>query len=68
MLKSEAIALLGGDVASAAKAVGVTFEAVDKWPEVLPERIADRVVAACARQMRPQQLADVLKLAYGNGA
>jgi transcriptional repressor of cell division inhibition gene dicB len=49
MLKTEAIALLGGSVGAAAAAIGVTYQAVDKWPEVLPQRIADRVQAALWR-------------------
>lgn len=50
MLKTKAIELLGGTVASAAKAIGVSYQAVDKWPDELPERIADRVLAAQARK------------------
>ena len=49
MLKTEAIELLGGTIASAADAIGVTYQAVDKWPEDLPPRIADRVQAALWR-------------------
>ena len=49
MTKTEAIALLGGSIPAAAAAVGVTYQAVDKWPEVLPQRIADRVQAALWR-------------------
>lgn len=49
MRKSKALELLGGSVASAAKAVGVSYQAVEKWPDMLPGRIADRVVAALAR-------------------
>jgi hypothetical protein len=50
MLKTEAIKLLGGSIASAAEAIGVTYQAVDKWPAELPPRIADRVHAALWRQ------------------
>lgn len=49
MLKSQAIELLGGSTASAAVAVGITYQAVDKWPEELSSRIEDRVLAACVR-------------------
>lgn len=49
MLKAQAIELLGGTVAAAADAVGVTYQAVDKWPDELPPRIADRVQAALWR-------------------
>jgi hypothetical protein len=50
MLKSKAIELLGGSVASAASEVGVSASAISQWPDVLPGRIADRVLAALARK------------------
>lgn len=53
MLKSKAIELLGGTVAAAAKAVGVSYQAIDKWPDDLPPRLADRVLAALAREKLP---------------
>jgi hypothetical protein len=53
MLKAKAIELLGGTVASAAKEIGVSYQAVDKWPDELPPRIADRVLAALARKQWP---------------
>lgn len=56
MLKARAIELLGGTVASAAKAVRVSYQAVDKWPDVLPPRISDRVLAAVARKHLPASL------------
>lgn len=50
MLKSKAIELLGaGELAAAAEALGVSYQAVNKWPEVLPSRISDRVLGACLR-------------------
>lgn len=49
MLKTEALRLLGGSIPAAAEAVGVTYQAVDKWPATLPPRIADRVQAALWR-------------------
>ena len=54
MQKKHAIELLGGTVAAAAKEVGVSYQAVDKWPEMLPARIADRVLAAIARRLFPE--------------
>ena len=54
VLKTKAIELLGGSVASAARRVGVTYQAVDKWPDELPRRIEDRVLAALARQRLPE--------------
>ena len=56
MLKTKAIELLGGTVSAAAKELGVSYQAVDKWPEELPARIADRVVAAIARRHLPPEL------------
>ena len=47
--KTEAIAMLGGSVKSAAQAIGCTVQAVHKWPDVLSPRIADRVTAAKTR-------------------
>ena len=49
MLKTKAIELLGGTISAAAKAIGVSYQAVDKWPDVLPDRIVDRVQAALWR-------------------
>lgn len=56
MRKAKALELLGG-TAMAAKEIGVSYQAVDKWPEELPSRIADRVLAVLARKHLP---ADVL--------
>ena len=53
MEKAKAIELLGGTVAAAADSIGVTYQAVEKWPDPLPPRIADRVVAAIARKHLP---------------
>jgi transposase-like protein len=49
MQKKTALALLGGDVSSVARHVGCTRQSVHKWPELLPRRIADRVLAARLR-------------------
>lgn len=56
MLKSKAIELLGGTPAEAARAVGVTPQAVCQWPKVLPTRLADRVLAAVARRHLPPEV------------
>lgn len=53
MLKAKAIELLGGSTASAAREIGISFQAVDKWPDELPARIADRVLAVLARKHLP---------------
>ena len=57
MNKQKAIELLGGSVATTAKAVGISYQAVNKWPDNLPSRIEDRVVAALTRMqdvMKPR--------------
>lgn len=56
MQKSKAIELLGGTISAAASAIGVSYQAVDKWPDVLPDRIADRVLAVQARKHLPAEL------------
>lgn len=48
MKKHEAIKLLGGTVSEAAKAIGINPQAVTQWPDELPRRISDRVIAALA--------------------
>lgn len=50
MLKTEAIDLLGGSVSIAAKAIGVTPQAISGWPEELTDAIRDRVQAALYRR------------------
>ena len=52
MNKAKAIELLGG-TAEAARRLGVSYQAVNKWPDELPPRIADRIVAALAREHLP---------------
>lgn len=66
MKKSEARALLGGSDASAAEAIGVTRSAFAQWPEVLPDRLADRVQAALVRQHG--DLSKLMKKALAQGA
>ena len=50
MLKIQAINLLGGNMPDAASAMGISYQAVSKWPEVLPDRISDRVLGVCVRR------------------
>ena len=50
MFKTEAIELLGGSAVSAADLMGVTYQAVNKWPHQLPLRISDRVLGVCVRR------------------
>jgi hypothetical protein len=49
MTKTDAIEMLGGSITAASKALGITYQAVDKWPDELPPRIADRVLGAWCR-------------------
>lgn len=56
MLKTKAIELLGGSIVAAADAVGVSYQAVNQWPDELPARIADRVLAVLARRHLPKEL------------
>jgi len=49
MQKSQAIEVLGGTVTQAAEAIGINPQAISQWPECLPRRLADRVLAACVR-------------------
>ena len=53
-LKTHAIELLGGTVTSAADAIGVSYQAIVKWPAELPPRIVDRVQAALYRKQQAQ--------------
>lgn len=57
MLKIQAIKLFGETNSDAARAIGVTYQAIAKWPDVLPSRISDRVLGACVRLGKeiPQQ-------------
>lgn len=50
MLKTEAIKLFEGSIAQLSEEVGVSYRAVHKWPDVLPDRISDRVQAALWRR------------------
>ena len=54
MRKSDVMSMFGSG-AAVAKAIGVTRQAVYQWPEVLPPRIEDRVMAALARKMHGVQ-------------
>jgi antitoxin HigA-1 len=49
MRKAEAVSIFGS-VTNVATAVGVSTQAVSQWPDPLPPRIADRVLAAIARR------------------
>jgi hypothetical protein len=49
MNKQDAINLLGGSVTAAAAAMRISHSAVSQWPDVLPDRLVDRVQAALYR-------------------
>lgn len=53
MHKSQAIELLGGGVTGAAEAIGISSAAISQWPEELPARLQDRVIAALYRLDKP---------------
>lgn len=55
MKKAEAIEKLGGSIAAAAKAIGISYQAVNQWPKTLPRRIVDRVQAALYRKHLAEQ-------------
>lgn len=52
MRKEQALELFGG-ISATADAVGVTYQAVSQWPDVLPARIVDRLIASFVRQGKP---------------
>lgn len=54
MHKSKAIEILGGSVSVAAEAMGISYQAVDKWPDILPDRIAERVLGVIAKTRYPE--------------
>ena len=49
--------MLGGSVVKAAKRIGISYQAVYKWPDVLSPAVSDRVIAA----LSPKTKARVLK-------
>ena len=49
MTKNEALSLVENNRARLAEIVGVTPQAVCGWPDVLPQRISDRVLGAMVR-------------------
>ena len=65
MLKSQAIELLGGTVTSAADAIGVSYQAIVKWPPELPPRIVDRVQAAMWRMQHEEAKLATQEVSHG---
>ena len=60
MHKIKAIELLGGTITAAAEAIPCSYQAVKQWPDELPPRIADRVLAVLARKYLPKSVLDEL--------
>ena len=52
MTKKQAIKHLGGTVQLAAIAIGISDKAIYKWPDVLSDKLRDRVEAAMARRAK----------------
>ena len=52
MTKKQAIKHLGGTVQLAALAIGISDKAIYKWPDVLTDKLRDRVEAAMARRAK----------------
>lgn len=61
MQKSDAIQVFGS-VAHLARAIGVSHTAVQKWPDMLPRRLEDRVIAAAVREQSREKLLAVMAL------
>lgn len=54
MKKTKAIELLGGNATKAAITMDVSSAAISRWPDVLPPRIAQRVLGVYAGKMLPE--------------
>ena len=67
MKKQDAIRLLGGTAASAARLIGISPSAVSLWPDELSDAIADRVQAAIARQHLPPEVLGLEPCAQSTG-
>jgi hypothetical protein len=52
MRKEKAIERLGGSVAEAARTLGLTYQAVAKWPDNLSQALSDRIEGFLLRQER----------------
>lgn len=50
MNKALALDLIGGTPLLASKAIGISRSAIAQWPETLPPKLSDRVLAAWARE------------------
>jgi hypothetical protein len=68
LTKRVALDLLGGSVASAADAIGITAHAVRSWPAILSPMIADRVEAAWYRRQNAREHEAKRRWAYAQEA
>ena len=59
MTKADALMLLGGNAGTAAARIGITRQAVNNWPEVLSDKIRDRVYSAMWREMMARYSAEM---------
>ena len=50
--KQQAIEMLGGSQTTAAKALGITYQAVRKWPDNLTPDIENRLIGMLVRGRR----------------
>jgi len=55
MKKITALTLLGGNTVRVGARIGCTGAAIRKWPEDLPARLVDRVIAAIVRDLVQEQ-------------
>jgi hypothetical protein len=60
MEKAQATRVLGGTLQAAALAINISPQAYSQWPEELPRRLEDRVIAAMARRVFPAEVASWL--------
>ena len=69
MKKQVALEYFGGSVCQLAEALNVSPQAVYDWPDILPRRLVDRVIAACVRTGRdvPQELVAPIQQEVNHG-
>jgi len=60
MKKDQALELFDGTVARLAEAIGITSQSVSGWPDVLSDKLSDRVIAAAVRCGKDSQRLRIL--------
>lgn len=60
MKKQQALDLFDGKVARLAEAIGITSQSVSGWPDVLSDKLSDRVIAAAVRSGKDSQRLRIL--------